>query len=156
MSLLTVKTLHVLCAMLFLGAGLMTAWFKVRADRSTDLRVLTWYQREIVLADWVFTVPSGVGLAATGLWLASAYGLPLTSGFVGAGILGFVAAGVLWLPAAWLQIRMRRLAEVALRDGTALPPAFHTANRIWLALGVPAFAVAALTVWMMVAKTTVW
>lgn len=156
MILLTVKTVHVISAMFFLGAGLMTAYYKVRADRSGDLRVLVWYQREIVLADWLFTLPSGIVLPVTGVWLALAYGMPLSAGYVGVGIVGYAIAGALWLPAVWLQIRMRNLAETALRDGTELPREFHKANRAWLALGVPAFVVAALTVWVMVSKTTPW
>ena len=156
MILLAVKTAHVLSAMLFLGAGLMTAYYKVRADRSGDLRVLVWYQREIVLADWLFTLPSGIVLPITGIWLAMSYGIPLTASYVGAGIVGYAIAGALWVPAAWLQIRMRTLAAAALRDGTELPAEFHRANRVWMALGVPAFAVAAFTVWIMVAKATPW
>lgn len=156
MILLAVKTVHVLAAMFFLGAGLMTAYYKVRADRSGDLRVLVWYQREIVLADWLFTLPSGVVLPVTGIWLATSYGIPLTSSYVAAGIVGYAIAGALWVPAAWLQIRMRAIAATALRDGTELPPTFHKANRAWMALGVPAFAVAAFTVWVMVAKSTPW
>ena len=76
------KTLHVLGAVLFLGAGMMTAYYKVRADRSGDLKILVWYQREIVLADWLFTTPSAVILPVTGIWLAKAYQLPLTTGWV--------------------------------------------------------------------------
>ncbi len=149
---LVLKTLHILSALLFLGAGLMTAYYKVRADRSGDLRVLAWYQREIVLADWIFTLPSGITLPATGLWLAVLLGQPLTSGWVALGIGAYALAGLLWVPAAVLQLRMRGLAERAIRDGTALPEAFHRANRLWLALGVPAFAVSIAALWLMVAK----
>lgn len=149
---LVVKTLHILSALLFLGAGLMTAYYKVRADRSGKLEVLTWYQREIVLADWIFTLPSGVTLPATGITLALMSGQSLTQGWVALGIGAYALAGLLWLPAAWLQIRMRRMAEAALREGTALPAEFHRDNRIWLALGVPAFAVSIAALWLMVAK----
>lgn len=149
---LVVKTAHILSALLFLGAGLMTAWYKVRADRARDANVIAWYAREIVLADWIFTLPSGVTLPATGLWLASLLGQPLTQGWVALGIACYALAGTLWVPAAWLQLRMRRLAETAARDGSALPPAFHRYNRVWLALGVPAFAVSMLALWIMVAK----
>ena len=58
----------------------------------------------------------------------------------------------LWLPAAFLQIRMKRLAQRALDEGTDLPEAFHQANRIWLALGVPAFTIALAVIYMMVTK----
>ena len=149
---LIVKTAHILSALLFLGAGLMTAWYKVRADRSRDPTVIAWYAREIVLADWIFTVPSGVSLPATGLWLASLLGQPLTQGGVALGLACYAVAGALWVPAAWLQLRMRRMAETASRDGTPLPEGFHRAKRAWLALGVPAFAVSMLALWIMVAK----
>ncbi len=64
------KTLHILSATIFFGAGLMSAWCKVRADRSADVRVV-------------------------------------------ASIAGFAVATGCWLPAAWLQLRMRALAEAA-------------------------------------------
>ena len=149
---LVVKTAHILSALLFLGAGLMTAWYKVRADRARDPKVIAWYAREIVLADWIFTLPSGVTLPATGVWLASLLGQPLTQGWVALGLACYALAGTLWVPAARLQIRMRQMAEAAARDGTPLPDAFHRANRVWLALGVPAFAVSLFAVWLMVAK----
>ncbi len=148
-----VKTLHIVGALLFLGAGLMTAYYKVRADRSGDLKIITWYQREIVLADWIFTLPSGLLLPLTGWWLMEKRGLTLDDAvWLRYGIILFVAAGVLWLPAVWLQIKMRRLASQALETDSELPPEFHRANKIWMALGVPAFLAAAAVVWLMVSQ----
>lgn len=151
MLVLTVKALHILGALLFLGAGMMTAWYKVRADRSGDPAVVVWCQREIVRADWLFTLPSAIVLPASGLYLVHAYGMPWTTGWVLLGIGAFALSGLLWLPAVWLQIRMRRLAEEALASGT-LPAEFHRLNRIWMALGVPAFVIAVATVWLMTVK----
>ena len=111
-----------------------------------------WCQREIVRADYFFTIPSAVALPITGVWMASLWNLPLFGGWVLIGIGGFVITGLLWLPAAWLQMRMRHLAEQALTRQEELPREFHRANRIWLALGVPAFAIAMLTIWVMVSK----
>ncbi len=149
---LLLKAVHVLAAVLFLGAGIGSAWYKLRADRSGDPRVIAWCQREIVLADWCFTVPSAVALPVTGLWLVDLYGLPLDTPWVLLGFAGWALAGGLWVPAAFLQLRMRRLADAALASGGGLGPDFHAANRIWLGLGFPAFAVAMATVWVMVAK----
>ncbi|MCP4872561.1 MAG: DUF2269 domain-containing protein [Proteobacteria bacterium] len=146
------KTLHVLGALLFLGVGMGSAWYKLRADASGDLRVVVWAQREIVLADWLFTVPSALILPITGLWMANLFGMPWTEGWVGLGLLGFVCAGLLWLPAVALQYRMRTLAEAALEQGTELGPDFARARLAWLALGFPAFIIAAGTIWVMVAK----
>ncbi len=153
MLILAVKVLHILAAVLFLGAGLMTAFYKYRADRSGDLRVIVWCQKEIVRADWYFTVPSALFLPISGLWLMVQYQLSLReTRWIQIGLAGWVTTGLLWLPAAYLQIKMRALAAKALQEKTELPPEFHRANAIWLALGVPAFAIAMFVVWMMVTK----
>lgn len=150
------KSLHVLGAVLFLGTGLGSAWYMLRADLSGDLRVMGWVHREIVLADWVFTVPSGVLLPATGLWMVLGFGMPLTTPWIAWGIGGYALAGACWVPAAVLQIRMTKMIEAALAEGKAtaaeLDPAFERARRWWLGLGFPAFLAAAGTVWVMVAK----
>ena len=146
------KTLHVLGALLFLGVGLGSAWYKFQADRSGDVRVIAWCQRQIVLADWLFTVPSALLLPITGVGMVAIWGMPLTTPWVMSGIVGFSVAGLLWLPAVWLQLRMRAMADRALAEGTELPEAFWRARRWWIALGLPAFALAAAVVWVLVSK----
>lgn len=149
---LIIKTMHILGVVLFLGAGIMSAYYKVRADRSGDPRILAWCQAEIVRADWLFTVPSGVIVPITGFLLVHTYGLDWSLRWIHLGIGGFITAGLLWLPAAWLQIQMRAMATDALEQQTDLPRRFHKLNRIWFALGAPAFAIAVGTVWVMVTK----
>ena len=151
-TLLLIKVLHLLSATLFFGTGLGTAWYKVRADRSGDLRIIAWAQRNVVFADWVFTVPSGALMPITGLWMVTLLNIRWTAPWVLWSLGGWAAAGALWLPAAFLQIRMKRLANRALADGAELPEAFHRANRIWLALGVPAFTISVWVIYIMVTK----
>ncbi len=146
------KAVHILAAVLFLGTGLGSAFYKWRADRSDDLRVIVWAQRNIVLADWLFTVPAGLALPVTGLWLVYLYDLSLFTPWILVSICGYLVAGLTWLPAAWLQLRMQRLAETALEQGAELSPLFEHYRRIWLGLGVPSFLAALVTVWAMVAK----
>ena len=152
MLILIIKTVHILAAIVFLGVGLGVAWTKLRADRSGDLRVIAWAQGHIVLADWMFTVPSAILLPATGAWLVTTYGLSWRTPWILFGIGGYTAAGLFWLPAVRLQIQMRDMAEKALADGTGLPPEFHRASRHWTLLGVPSFIMAMLTIWAMVAR----
>lgn len=149
---LVVKALHILAAVLFFGAGAMTAYYKLRADRSGDVTIIAWCLAEIVQADWRFTVPSGIVLPLTGMWLVNAYGLPWTTPWVLIGVAGFAVAGALWVPAAVLQLRMRDWAIQALQRAEPLPEAYHRASRIWLALGVPAFLAALLAIYAMVVK----
>jgi uncharacterized membrane protein len=91
-------------------------------------------------------------MPVTGLWMASVLGLPWSTPWVAFGIGGYVVAGLCWLPAAALQLRMRRLSSQALATGQPLPPAWHRAQRAWLLLGFPSFLAAVATVVVMVLK----
>lgn len=153
---LLVKALHVLSATIFFGAGLMSAFWKFRGDTSGDLRVVSWAQRQVVFADWVFTVPSGLISPATGAYLVSVYGMPWSTPWIAASIGGYLVAMVLWLPAAWIQIELRKMTVAALANGAELPPRFHALNKAWLVLGVPAFGVSVFIIFAMVAKPALW
>ena len=150
------KAVHVLSATIFFGAGLMSAFWKFRGDQSNDPRVVLWAQRQVVLADWIFTVPSGLISPLTGAYLVHSYSMPWSTPWVVASIGGFLAAMVLWLPAAWIQMELRKIATHALAAGTPLPPRFHALNRIWLGLGVPAFGVSVFIIYAMVVKPPLW
>lgn len=152
---LVLKTIHILGAVLFLGTGLGSAYYKLRAGLSKDVAVIAWCDREVVRADWLFTVPAGLTMPVTGLWLVDLYKLPLHTSWVWQGLAGYAVAGITWLPAAYLQVRMRALSAAALRDGTPLPPAWHGMQRTWALLGVPSFSVTLAVVWMMVSKQAV-
>ncbi len=149
---LVLKWLHVLGAILFLGVGAGSAWYKLRGSHSGDPKVVAWASREIVLADWLFTVPSALIMPITGLWMASLMKMPWLEGFVGVGVFGFAAAGALWLPAVWMQLRMKRLATEAAERGELPGDEFRRLQRWWLILGFPAFAISVALIWVMVAK----
>jgi uncharacterized membrane protein len=152
MLILVVKTFHVLAAVLFLGTGAGSAWYKLRASRSREVAVVAWCDAEVVFADWVFTVPSGVFVPASGLYLVYLYHLPLVTPWVWQGLLGYTIAGLTWLPAAFLQIFMRRISHEARRTGSQLPPKWFSYQRIWALLGVPSFSATMFVVWLMVSK----
>ncbi len=151
-----VKALHVLSATIFFGAGLMSAFWKYRGDSSSDLHVIAWAQRQVVLADWLFTIPSGIISPATGAYLVVAYGLRWTTPWVVVSVCGYLLVMALWLPAAWIQIELRHMTRECVTRGVALPARFHQLNRIWLGLGVPAFGMALLIIYAMVAKPLLW
>ena len=152
MSYSLLKAIHVLAMSLFFGAGLASAIMKLRADRTRDLRVMVFTARHIVWADWLFTIPAGIVLPASGIWMAHQAKLPLTSGWIATGILLYAIAGICWVPAAVLQIRMRKAAETALDEAKPLPKDYDRWTLIWVILGIPAFIAAMLTVYVMVSK----
>lgn len=150
------KLVHILSAMVFFGTGLGTAYFKFRADRSGDLRVIAWTQREVVRADWLFTVPSGILLPLTGGIIVQVVRFGWTSPWILWAFTGYAIAGLCWLPAAWIQIRMRDLAEAALARGAELPREFRVYARWWTILGFPSFSAAMVVIWVMIAKYAAW
>lgn len=149
---IALKVLHVVAAMVFLGTGLGSAWYRWRADRSGSPAVVVWCQEEIVRADLYFTVPSAVLLVVSGWGMVHTLGLPWSTPWILAGAAGFATSGLFWLPAWYLQLELRRLAREAHARGEPLPPRYWRAARVWALLGVPSFGAALLTVWAMVAK----
>ena len=146
------KLLHVLSSTVLFGTGMGIAFFKWITDRSGDVRAIRVVTERTVLADWLFTTPAVIVQPLSGfamLWLA---GWPLTSTWIVWSVALYLLAGACWLPVVWLQIRMRDLACVAARDATELPALYWRYFRIWVTLGVPAFAAFIVIFWLMVAK----
>lgn len=150
------KATHVLFAMLYLGTGLGSAYYKLRAYASRDPQIMAFCDQEIVRADWIFTVSSGVVMPVTGLAMVSLLRLPWHTSWLLAAFALYLLAGLLWLWAAALQIQMRRLSQKAVQTGQPLDPAYHRAHKTWLLLGFPAFLAAVATVVLMVVKPTLW
>lgn len=152
MDYLTLKTLHILSMVLLFGTGLGSAFYKWMADRSGPVAHIAATNRHVVWADWLFTTPTVVFQPLSGLWMAHLAGWPWASGWIAASLALYALAGACWLPVVWLQIRMRRLAEEALRAQAPLPPLYWRMARWWFWLGVPAFTAMVLVVALMVFK----
>lgn len=151
MSYFYYKIAHLVGMALFFGAGAGTAFLKLRADRSRDPKTIEFAMGHVVLADWLFTVPAGLLMPFTGLMMT---GWTWDQRWIQWGIGLYALAGLLWLPAAFMQITMHRLAREAVAGGTELPDLYWRLTRLWAALGVPAFVAAAMTIYVMVTKRT--
>jgi uncharacterized membrane protein len=153
---LTLKLLHILSSTVLFGTGLGTAFSMWRAHRHGDPRVVAAVARNVVLADWVFTMPAVIVQPLTGLALAHLLGYPLTAPWL---LLSFALYGVVgacWLRVLGLQWRMRQLAEAAVASGQLLPAPYHRCFRLWFALGWPAFAGVVAIFALMVWKPVLW
>ena len=147
-----VKALHVITSIILVGTGLGSAFFKCRVDRFGDLSAIVFASKTVVLVDWLFTAPAVVLQPLSGLLLAHWGGYSLTQPWLKAGIGMYLLAGLCWLPAVYLQIRMRDLALEAVRCNAPLPIRYQHLSRIWFWLGVFGFGAALLTVLIMVVK----
>ncbi len=149
---LVVKLIHVLSSTVLFGTGLGSAFYLYFASRTRDPRVIAAVARHVVIADWAFTTTAAVVQPATGFYLAYLAGFPLTSLWIVAGTALYLFAGLCWIPVLWMQIRMRAMAEEAVRNGTELPARYWEYFRYWTALGIPAFLALVVVFYLMVAK----
>jgi uncharacterized membrane protein len=149
---LFVRWAHIIGACVLLGTGAGIAFFMVMANRTRDPKLIAHTAGIVVLADTVFTATAVVAQPISGYLLADAIGWPMTESWIVASLALYVLTGVFWLPVVWIQIRLRKLAVSAAKDGVELPAEYHRLYRIWFACGFPAFAAVMAIVWLMVSR----
>lgn len=149
---LLTKAAHIIGAAVLLGTGAGIAFFMLMAHRTRDPALVAHTAGIVVLADFVFTTTAVIAQPITGGALAHMAGFPFNTGWVALSLALYVVTGLCWLPVVWIQMRLRRLAEAAAREGEPLPTAYDRLFRIWFVLGFPAFAAVLAIVWLMVAK----
>ncbi|MGF6271868.1 putative membrane protein [Massilia sp. UYP11] len=152
MDYVVLKWLHIVSSTLLFGTGIGSAWYMLFATVSRDVRAIAVVTKYVVVADWLFTATTVILQPATGFYLIHLAGYPLHSKWIMWSIILYVVAVACWLPVVWLQIRMRDMAAEAARRDTPLPALYWRYFRIWVALGVPAFAAFIVIFWLMVAK----
>ncbi len=148
----TLKRLRVVSAALLFGTGLGSAFCLFLASRTRDPSHVAFVARNVLIADGVFTAAPAVVQPVSGVAMALVAGLPLASRSILGSLAPYALAGACWLPAVWLQLRMRDIARRAATEGDALPPRFGRCFRVSAALGVPAFAALLIVFWLMIAK----
>ncbi len=146
------KWAHILSSTLLFGTGLGTAFHGLASNLRGDVRAIVAGNKNVVLADWIFTTPAVIVQPVTGVLLALEQGWPLDSHWLLASVALYSFTGACWLPVVWLQIKMARIAEECLATGASLPPIYRRYFRWWFALGWPAFGAVLAIFWLMVAK----
>jgi uncharacterized membrane protein len=143
---------HIVGAAVLLGTGAGIAFFMLRAHLTRDVAVIAGVARIVVTADFVFTATAVVAQPVTGFLLARLLGYPVFDGWIALSLILYAVTGAFWIPVVFMQIRIRDLAEVAVRGGTALPPAYHRLFWTWFAFGFPAFAAVLGILWLMTTR----
>jgi uncharacterized membrane protein len=146
------KVVHLAGVVIFLGNIIVTAVWKVMADRTQDPRTIAYAQRLVTITDWIFTA-GGVLLILLG-----AYGMVFTAGldptqfWLALGQSLFVASGVIWiailLPTQIVQARQAR----AFAAGGPIPEAYWRHSRRWIIWGIIATLLPLANLYVMVFK----
>ena len=156
MEYVVVKWVHVLSSTILFGAGVGSAFHLFVATLGRDSAGVAQCTRNVVLADWLFTLPSAIVQPVTGLWLVHLMHIPLSTPWVAWSLVLYAIAIACWLPVVWIQIRMREVAVAAERAREPLPRAYRRLFQWWTGLGFGAFFPFVFIFWLMVAKRLPW
>lgn len=152
MEYIIVKWLHILASTLLFGTGVGSAFYLLLSSLTREPRAVAVVARIVVIADWLFTATTAVAQPLTGFWLVHLAGFPLSAAWLKWSIALYAIAIACWLPVVWIQIQLSKLAQQAVHDNAALPPAYWRYFRIWVSLGIPAFFAFVAVFYLMVAK----
>lgn len=152
MEYLVIKWMHIISSTVLFGTGIGSAFYMLMANRSRNLSSIAFVARTVVLADWLFTTPAVVVQIVTGVWLVNITGWSFSDIWVASAVVLFVFVGACWLPVVWIQIKMRDMAEAALKDHGKLPAQYWHHERWWIVLGCLAFPAMLIIFYLMVFK----
>ena len=153
---LTLKFLHIVGAILFLGNITTGVFWKAHADKSRDPKLIAHVLDGIIRSDRLFTIPGVIIILLSGITAAIVGGVPLLrTAWIAGGIGLFTLAGIAFMARiAPLQRQMLALARSATDPASFDWPAYERLSRGWAIWGSVALFAPALAAALKVFKPT--
>jgi uncharacterized membrane protein len=150
---LLLKLLHILGGIIFVGNILVTAFWKIMADRTREPTIAAFGQRLVNLTDFAFTSIGAFALLITGLMMSSSFSEDMWSvPWVAWGMGLFLGSGLLWALVLFpVQVKQAWLARSFTEDGE-IPDQYWRLGRIWIFFAVLATLLPLANVYFMVFK----
>jgi uncharacterized membrane protein len=152
MSILLIKAIHIVGAVLFVGNIIVSAFWKVLADRTGDLAVIRYATRAVMLTDVYFTVGGIILLLGAGHAMAPEYGGIGANKWILWSYILLIASGLIWalilLP---VQFRQSRMLEL-LGSHDAIPDPYWKLATVWAVAGTVASVLPLIAIYLMVVK----
>jgi len=135
-SYLALKSIHIFGIILLMGNIIVTAWWKVMANRTKHPSVIRFAQRQVTLTDFVFTAPGVLLTIVTGDLMTREYiGDIWDIQWLTWGHSLFIASGIIWIgiliPTQFKQASMARHFEV----DQPIPHAYWKLSKRWNIFG---------------------
>jgi uncharacterized membrane protein len=132
-------TLHLIGVVIFLGNVATAAFWKVRADISRNASLVHSTVKNVMLADYAFTLPGLALIVLSGIVMAIQAGIPLAElNWLTVSLALFAVTGAIWLAVLLpIQRAMIRHSGACLGSGT-LSAAYYRASRYWTGFGIAA------------------
>lgn len=150
---LALKSLHILGASLFLGNIIVSAFWKVLADRTGNYSVVRFATRLVNLTDTVFTGLGAALLLATGHLLARTHGGVLANDWILWSYVLFGVSGAIWI-AVLLPIQFKQAKMLRESRTEDIPKEYYRLARLWSIAGALATLFPLPAIYLMVAKGT--
>lgn len=150
----TMKSLHLLAVMIFLGNIITGLFWKAHGDRTTDPRIMAHTLDGIIRSDRLFTLPGAFLIVGLGIGAAMVGKLPiLGTGWIWQSIVLISISGLVFMwQVAPLQRRLRQLALDAAQGKEWDLDDYRRLSRRWEAWGLLAIATPLAAVVLMIVK----
>ena len=133
---LILKSLHIFGAIIFLGNIIVSAWWKIMANKTLNPAIVAFAQRQVTLTDFVFTLSGAALLILTGDYIT--YFLMQDSWNITWVVWGrslFIISGLIWLfILVPIQIKQAKLAKEFSSKETIPNEYWQLSNR-WMLFG---------------------
>ena len=146
-------TLHILGVVLFLGNIIVTAVWKMLADRTRNPHVVAYAQRLVTITDIGFTALGATLIFVSGYAMADSFGGVFSGpAWLTIGWSLFVASGVIWVAALIpIEVMQARLAR-SFRDGGTIPQRYWRLATLWATFGIVATLLPLANLYFMIFK----
>ena len=147
------KMLHIFGVVVFVGNIIVTAFWKLMADRSRDPRIAAFGQTLVNRSDFAFTSVGAALILISGLMMGDPYGNDFWSlTWLSWGVGLFLASGLVWGAILFpVQVRQAWLAR-EFANGGDIPEAYWRLGRLWFRVALVAVALALANLYFMVIK----
>lgn len=153
MSYQLLKSIHIFGVILLMGNIMITAWWKLMADRTKNPSIVAFAQRQVVLTDYVFTAPGAVLAIVAGDYMAYAFISDTWNiKWLSWGRSLFITSGIIWLTILIpTQIKQAKMAR-AFVSTNQIPEAYWKLSKRWNLFGAIAVILPLINIYWMVYK----
>lgn len=146
-------TLHLIGVVLFLGNIITATFWKIRADLTKDSVVIHSAVKNVLLADYIFTIPGLALIIVSGSIMAARAGMPMAGfNWLMLSLILLAITGIIWsvilIP---MQFKMIRYSAECIESGT-ISKAYHDSSRSWAVFGIAATLLPFVILYLMVTK----
>ncbi|MDQ0115862.1 DUF2269 family protein [Paenibacillus harenae] len=145
--------LHLLGVLLMAGNIITAAFWKIRADLAGNPIVIHQAAKNVMIADYAFTIPGLVMIIVSGGAMASESGVTWTGiNWLTLSLILLSVTGIIWLAILIpLQRKMIRSSADGIKTGT-ISAEYRRASRQWAIYGVAATLLPIIILYLMVMK----